>query len=300
MPEKGMKFLPKNELLTYEEMTRLVSLLAEMGISKIRITGGEPMVRSNLLQFLSMIKKINGIEEIHITTNGILIGKYVEDLKDLGISSVNLSLDTLNKERFFQLTRRNEFDKVMSTFKKLIDFKIRTKINAVVIDHKNTEDLIPLAELARTYPVNVRFIEEMPFNGSGSHYNKLVWNHQKIYAILKDQFPGITRMKNLPTATAVNYQIPGFIGNVGIIAAYSRTFCGSCNRIRINSQGILQTCLYDGGVLNLKDLLRSSATDVAIQQKLRLAINRRAKDGFEAEQNRQGGELKESMSTIGG
>ena len=300
MPEKGMRFLPKKELLTYEEMETLLKVLAQLGITKVRITGGEPFVRKDLIKFLAKIRKILGINELHITTNGVLTNSYVKNLHGLGVSSVNLSLDTLDRQRFKELTRRDEFDRVMDTFHSLIEHNIPTKVNAVVIEGKNEQDIIPMAELARAYPVSIRFIEEMPFNGSGANHQTLFWNHQRILSTLKTHYPDIKRVADSPHATATQYQVPGFQGKIGIIAAYSRTFCGSCNRIRITSQGVLQTCLYDGGVFNIKDFMRSGAGHEDIKNMFIKAFGRRPKDGFEAEKNRQGPTVHNSMSVIGG
>ena len=301
MPEEGIDYVPRKELLSYEEMLRVLSVLAKEGISKVRITGGEPFLRKNMMEFLRAIKAIPGITTLNITTNGTLTEKLIPEFKQIGIKSVNLSLDTLDRERFLAITRRDELEKVLKTFHLLLDHGIETKINAVVMEGKNTEDIIPMALLSKDYPVSVRFIEEMPFNGAGSHYSVLVWNHQKILAELKAHFPGIQKVQDAPNSTSYNYQIPGFQGTVGIIAAYSRTFCGTCNRLRITPQGLLKTCLYDDGVFNIRDLLRAGATDDQIRTTFLEAIGNRAKNGFEAEQKRKyNAPVTESMSTIGG
>jgi molybdenum cofactor biosynthesis protein A len=301
MPEEGIDYLPKKELLTYEEMTRLVALLVRLGVNKIRLTGGEPFLRRDLMPFLRKIAAIPGLEEINITTNGVLTAPHVKELKALGIRSVNLSLDTLDRERFRKITRRDEFDRVMETFHLLLEQGIGVKINAVVMEGQNTQDLIPLAELSRDYPVSVRFIEEMPFNGEGNHYPVLVWDHVKIVETLKGYFPALHKIPDGPGSTSYNYAIPGHQGTVGVIAAYSRTFCGTCNRIRITAQGSLKTCLYDKGVLDLRHLLRSGASDDVLREALVNAFTHRAKNGFEAEeQSRFLMPTFESMSTIGG
>ena len=301
MPEEGIRYLPKKELLTYEEMERLAQVLAGMGINKIRITGGEPFVRRDLINFLWRLSQIEGIEQINITTNGVLTGAYIAELKAMGIASVNLSLDTLDRERFKTITRRDELEKVLECFHLLMAHKIPTKLNAVVMEGKNTEDIIPMTELTRHYPVSVRFIEEMPFNGEGSHYPVLVWTHRKIMEVLKNEYPSIQKIQDEPNSTSYNYTIPGHQGSVGVIAAFSRTFCGSCNRIRITAQGGLKTCLYDNGVLDLRQLLRSGASDIELENAFLHAFSHRAKDGFEAEQQRKAGQPAiESMSTIGG
>ena len=301
MPEEGIKYLPKKQLLTYEEMERLMRIMAEMGISKVRITGGEPFVRKDLIHFMERLSQTPGIDKITMTTNGVLTEAYIPQLKQLGIHSVNLSLDTLNQERFFQITRRNEYEKVMSSLESLISHDISTKINTVVMEGKNTQDIIPLAELTKDKPIDVRFIEEMPFNGEGAHYQKLSWNYKKILEELKTAYPGMSKVPDAPHSTAHHYQIPGHQGKVGIIAAFSRTFCGSCNRVRVTAQGQLKTCLYDEGVLDIKALLRSGSTDEEVRLALLKAFGNRAKDGYEAEQRRSSSQpVSESMSTIGG
>lgn len=301
MPEEGIKYVARQELLTYEEMTRLMEVLVSMGIEKLRITGGEPFVRKDMMDFLRSISRLEGLRKINITTNGTLTEKLVPELKTLGINAVNLSLDTLDRERFFNITRRDEFDKVMGTYRALLEHGIPTKINTVVMEGKNTEDIIPMTELARDQPVSIRFIEEMPFNGEGSHYEHLAWNHRRILDHLRQRYPDIEKIPDPPHSTSMNYRIPGFQGTVGIIAAYSRTFCGTCNRIRITPQGMLKTCLYDDGVFNVRNLMRAGATDAQLRDAFLEALGNRAKDGWEAERNRSFGlPVSESMSTIGG
>lgn len=300
MPEEGIKYVDRTALLSYEEMERLIRVLAGLGINKVRITGGEPFVRKDMLAFLKRIKDIDGIEKINLTTNGTLTAPIVPELKKI-LHSVNLSMDTLDRERFFKITRRDELPKVIETLEQLLEHNMTTKINAVVMDGQNTDDIISMVELTRHHPIGMRFIEEMPFNGEGSHYPILVWNHKKILEHIKAVFPDIQKIPDPPHSTASNYQIPGFKGTVGIIAAYSRTFCGTCNRIRITPQGTLKTCLYDSGVFNIKNLMRAGATDEQVKTAFLEAFGNRAKDGYEAERQRKSGlPVQESMSTIGG
>lgn len=300
MPEEGIHYLPKKELLSFEEIERFVGIVAGIGITKIRLTGGEPFVRTDIMQLIRKIKSIDGIQEIHLTTNGVLTSKHIPELKTL-ISSVNLSLDTLDKERFKKITHRDEFDRTMETFHALIKNSIPVKINAVVMDGKNIEDIAPLIMLTKDHPVSVRFIEEMPFNGEGSHYTELSWTYKKILHYIQQQFPTLQKSVDPKNSTAVHYAIPGFKGTVGIIAGFSRTFCGTCNRIRVTAQGVLKTCLYDNGVLNIRDLMRTGLTDEEIKSHLLKAFNHRPKDGLEAEENRINHiPVTESMSTIGG
>lgn len=299
MPEEGVKYLHKTKLLTYEEMLRIVSVLAELGVSKVRITGGEPFVRNNMVDFMYQLSEINGIDELNITTNGILTGQYIRQMKEMGVRAINLSLDTLDKKRFFEITRRDEFDKVYSTLFQLIDAGFDVKVNAVVMDGKNTEDILPLVELTRNHKVSIRFIEEMPFNGEGSHYPKLEWNLHRILAEIKSQYPDLQKIVDSPNSTSYNYQVPNYQGNVGVIAAFSRTFCGTCNRIRLTATGELKTCLYDEGVLNIRDLLRDGISDEDLKSTFLQVFKNRPKDGFEAERGRKS-VITESMTTIGG
>ncbi|MBX2894487.1 MAG: GTP 3',8-cyclase MoaA [Cyclobacteriaceae bacterium] len=300
MPEEGIHYLPKKELLTFEEIERLIRIVASLGISKIRLTGGEPFVRTDLMQLIRKIVATEGIKSLHLTTNGILTVPHITELKELGIASINLSLDTLDRERFKIITRRDEFDATWQTLQQLIASKIPVKINAVVMEGKNTDDLIPMVELTRHHPISVRFIEEMPFNGEGNHYPQLTWTYKKILSWIQQHYPNLEKMKDEPHTTSYSYKVPGFQGDVGVIAAFSRTFCGTCNRIRVTAQGVLKTCLYDDGVLNIKELMRSGVSDEAIKFELQKAFAARPKDGFEAELQRKNKSVHESMSTIGG
>ncbi|AYA36136.1 GTP 3',8-cyclase MoaA [Hymenobacter oligotrophus] len=302
MPEEGINYVPRQALLSYEELERVVRVLASLGVRKVRLTGGEPFVRRGLLPFIERLSSIAGIDNIGLTTNGVLTAPHVPELVRLGVRSVNLSLDTLDRERFLRITRRDELPRVLETFQALLAAGIRVKINAVVMDGQNIEDLVPLAELTRELPVEVRFIEEMPFNG-GSHATPalLPWNHVRIREHLAAHFGQLLPQNSAPGATATSYLVPGHAGRLGIIAAYSRTFCGTCNRIRLTAEGGLRTCLYDQGVLDVRALLRGGASDAELRAALANAFRYRAANGFEAEQHRPVHQISfESMSTIGG
>lgn len=298
MPEEGIRYLPKHQVLTYEEMERLVQVLVGLGVQKVRITGGEPFVRAGLMNFLHRLATMEGLTDISLTTNGVLTAPHIADLAALGVKSVNLSLDTLDRERFRTITRRDELPAVLKTLDGLLAAGIQTKINAVVMDGQNTQDLIPLANLTRTLPVDVRFIEEMPFNGEGSHYPVLNWTHRRIVDEIRSHFPDLQKIPDPLFSTSATYQIPGHQGTIGVIAAFSRTFCGTCNRIRLTAQGTLKTCLYDEGVLDVRALLRSGASDDDLTAAFLRAFAHRPLNGFEAEKTRS--IVSESMSTIGG
>jgi molybdenum cofactor biosynthesis protein A len=301
MPEEGIKYLPKQALLSFEEIERLIGIMSSMGISKVRITGGEPFVRSDLMDLMSRIVETPGIKDVHLTTNGVLTAPHIPAMKNMGIASVNLSLDTLDAARFKNITRRNEFEAVMGTLQQLIAQQIPTKINAVVMEGKNIDDIIPLIELTKDHPIDVRFIEEMPFNGEGTHYPILNWTHKKILQYIQGHYPGLIKLKDEANSTSSNYAIPGYRGTLGVIAAFSRTFCGTCNRIRITAQGTLKTCLYDDGVLDVRKMMRDGHTNDELRNVLLHAFKGRPRDGFEAEANRKDHlSAHESMSTIGG
>jgi molybdenum cofactor biosynthesis protein A len=301
MPEEGLDWLSRKELMTYEEMLQICSLLVKMGIEKIRITGGEPFVRKDIMKLLTALSALDGLKELSITTNGVLTAPHVAELKRIGVRSINLSLDTLDANRFFAITRRDEFAKVMETMEELLKHDMEVKINTVVMTGKNTQDIIPLAEMTKDLPVSVRFIEEMPFNGDGHSYSGIVWDYVRILDEIRQTFPDIQKVPDPLYSTSYNYHIPGHKGSIGIIAAYSRTFCGTCNRIRITPQGTLKNCLYDDGVLNIKDLMRSGVNTIELEETLRAAFNNREKDGWQAERKRmENPNFHESMATIGG
>jgi molybdenum cofactor biosynthesis protein A len=301
MPEDGINWLSREALLSYDEMLRACRLLVDMGIQKIRITGGEPFVRKDMMKLLTALAGLNGLNEISITTNGVLTAPYIPQLKDLGINSINLSLDTLDAGRFFSITRRDEFAAVMHTLDELLRHNMEVKINAVVMDGRNTQDILPLVNLTQSLPISVRFIEEMPFNGDSHVYQGLAWDYVRILDHISESYPEIQKLKDAAYSTSYNYHIPGHQGNVGIIAAYSRTFCGTCNRIRLTPEGELKTCLYEGEGLNVKNFLRAGKTDNELKEILTNTITHRAKDGWEAEAGRKASHpAHESMASIGG
>lgn len=299
MPEEGINYVDRADLLSFEEMYRMIDVLGELGISKVRITGGEPFVRKGMMEFLQKITSNKYLQQVNITTNGTFTKDKIEDLERMGIGTINLSLDSLDKQRFFEITRRNLFDQVMATFEGLMESSITTKINMVVMDGRNIDDIYPMLELTRDRDVSVRFIEEMPFNGTEGQGNATIWPMKKILEYIQKDF-SISKIPDPPSSTSYNYQIKGFKGSFGIIPAYTRTFCGTCNRIRVTPQGDLRTCLYEKGGVSLRDVLRSTTSDEALKTAFLQAIGTRARDGFEAEKRRVQHPVSESMATIGG
>jgi molybdenum cofactor biosynthesis protein A len=300
IPEEKNEWLPRNELMNYEEMLRISKLLISHGIEKIRITGGEPFIRKDLMKFIKALSN-TGLKQIAITTNGVLTAPFIPELKECGVDSINLSLDTLNRERFKSITRRDDLPAVLHTLDLLIKYGFEIKLNAVVMENSNIADIHELVGLTKSENISVRFIEEMPFNGKGKSYSGIKWNYKKILDHIQLAFPSIRKIEDPLYSTSYNYSIEGHKGTVGIIAAYSRSFCGTCNRLRITPQGQLKTCLYDHGVLNIKDLLRAGYSDEMIAGKILDVTGRRAMNGIEAEKNSAlKNNIHESMAVIGG
>ncbi len=300
MPAEGMPYEAKSHLLSFEEIKRILIVLGTLGFKKIRFTGGEPFLRKDFMQLLAETAKLEAYESIHITSNGTLLQKHIQKLKDLGITKINLSLDTLNKDRFHEITRRDDFEKVMQTFYMLVDHKFQIKLNAVIMKGINTQDIIPLAELAKKHAVDVRFIEEMPFNG-GYKNNKDMYRATDIFADLKAYYSTLEKLPSHHGDTASLFRVPGYKGNIGLIAAFSRTFCGTCNRLRISSKGEIKSCLYDDGTINIRDFIRSGVSNEVLADKFREIIRLKPMDGFTAEKMRKSpSNVMQSMSSIGG
>jgi molybdenum cofactor biosynthesis protein A len=298
MPEEGVNFVDRKDLLTYEELEYLLDIFSSYGVNKVRITGGEPFVRKGIMGFLEKLSLIDGINQITVTSNGTLDRDQMLELKRLGITKINISLDSLNRQRFFEITRRDKFDEVFQCILDLLELGFEVKLNAVVADEKNISDIIPFVELTNTYPLSVRFLEEMPFNGSGK-FEIPKWNHVVLYEYIAAKYPDILKLSDEKNSTSANYQIPGYKGSFGIIASFSRTFCGTCNRIRLSATGEFRTCLYGPAAVNLRDVLRAGASREELIQEIIRAVAKKEKDGFEAEAN-QAEVPKKSMSFLGG
>lgn len=297
MPTGGVSPLSPGEILTFEELERLVRLFAGMGVTKLRITGGEPFVRKGLVEFLERIHNLPGVEGLYITTNGSLLTPHIPRLKEIGISGINLSLDTLQRERFIQISGRDALYEVKHALCKILQHEIPLKVNMVVQDGVNADEILPVSRLAETNPIEVRFVEQMPFDGRDGK-RAITYPAKQIEELLQSVYPLMTK-KASRRSTAFKYSVPGFKGSLGIIGGYSRTFCSTCNRVRVTPKGMLKTCLYDSGTLDLKALLREGAGNSEIQKAVRRRIGRRAKNGFEAEASTRK-HNSESMALIGG
>lgn len=297
---KDIIFAPKEELLSYEEMLSLLRVLKEKGIRKVRITGGEPLARKNIMYFFRELAKV-GFDEITLTTNGVLVYKYLDELKELGINRINLSLDTLDKKKFHKITFRNSFNDVMLAMDKMLDIGMRVRINVVLMKGINDDEVLDLARLSLKKNIGVRFIEEMPFDGSSNEKSKNFIDYKNTLEELQKAFPDLEKIEDERSSTSLNYKVPGSPGSIGLIPAYSRTFCSSCNRIRITSFGELKTCLYEGGGVSLRDFMRMHPNNnEKLWDFIATSIQAKFKDGFEAEEADKTDGFKQSMSAIGG
>lgn len=291
--------MENKKLLTIDEMTRLASVLVSQGVDKIRITGGEPFVRKDVMVLLRNLSKMKGLSDISITTNATLIGSHINELKAIGIKNINISLDAIDKAAFERITRRDQYDTVHNNIIRLITEGFNVRINFIALEGQNTQDIIPILELTKNFNVAVRFLEEMPFNGGAKTFETIAWDYKRILGHIKDTYPDYFKLVSPKTSTSINYKIPGFKGSFGVIPSFSRTFCGSCNRLRITATGDVITCLYAKASMNLRDIMRSENSENRIKEQLLKAVGSRAKTGFEA-QERYKNVFNSSMTSIGG
>ncbi|MDW7771954.1 MAG: GTP 3',8-cyclase MoaA [Desulfobulbaceae bacterium] len=295
-PESGVSFLPHDEILSLEEYERLVRIFSSLGITKVRVTGGEPFSRRGCLYFLSRLSQIEGVRFLHITTNGVKTSRFLDELKDIGIHGLNLSLDTLDPGRFWKITRRDYLDSVLQTLHGALARNIPVKINSVVLEDTSDEEIIKLAGLAGEFPLTLRFIERMPF--SGTVRSGKLENDDLVHRLHK-LFPELEECETASPTTARLFSLAGYLGKLGVIQGHSRLFCTTCNKVRITPAGMLKTCLYDNGVLDLKRLLRRGADNDEIAAEITACVNHRFANGHEAEHScRRSAEP--SMSRIGG
>ena len=299
MPAEGIDFVKNDKLFTIDELFRLSEILVSQGVDKIRITGGEPFVRKDLMVLLRNLSKIEDLKDISVTTNATLIGPHIDELKELGVKNINVSMDAINRETFEKITRRDQYDTVHNNMIRLITEGFNVRINFIALEGQNTADILPMLELTKHYNVSVRFLEEMPFNGGSKTFDSIVWNYKRILEYIKETYPDYYKLESPKTSTSVNYKIPGFKGTFGVIPSFSRTFCGTCNRLRISATGDVITCLYAKASMNIRDILRSENSEEKVKQQILKAVGSRAKTGFEAQKKYQG-VFDNSMTSIGG
>ncbi|MER3436723.1 MAG: GTP 3',8-cyclase MoaA [Chloroflexota bacterium] len=298
MPAIGMKFQPRDELLTDDELLRIVGICAKLGFKKLRLTGGEPTVRPHLVELVRAMKAFPGIEEISMTTNGLLLSRIAADLKAAGLDRVNVSLDTLDPEKFKLMTRGGRLDLVWAGLQAADQAGLHPiKINAVVVRGHNDHEVGALAALTLDHPWQVRFLEIMPMEGVGVVYDEGLVTSAETQARLEKQFGPLIPIETDPSDPARLWQIPGAKGLIGFISPISAPFCAHCNRVRLTADGKLRLCLLRADELDLRDLLRNGADDATLEAQLLAGIWRKPWGHGLAEGDRN---IGRGMSQIGG
>lgn len=283
MPEEGVDFQDKEKILRGDEILRLIGVLARMGIKKVRFTGGEPLVRKDIVDLVRGAVATPGIKAVHMTTNGLLFDRYAERLRAAGLTGVNISMDTMDAEKFVRITRREGVEKVQQAIETALklDFP-RVKVNVVLMRGFNEDELSKFTELARHNKLTVRFIEFMPFDAhqiweSGEHFASA----ESLVRQIESLYPGIGAAPGTRTEHHT-FQAPGHVGKIAVIPAFTRSLCGNCSRIRVTADGNIRNCLYSDKEYHLRELIRSGCSDDDIVDLFRKAFGEKEKDGFEA------------------
>ncbi|KAL1988812.1 hypothetical protein VTN96DRAFT_7696 [Rasamsonia emersonii] len=279
MPEEGVPLSPPAHLLTTPEIVYLSALFVSQGVTKIRLTGGEPTVRKDIIPMMRAIGDLrrDGLRELCITTNGISLHRKLDAMAEAGLTGVNLSLDTLDPFQFQIMTRRKGFDAVMKSIDRILEMNklgagIKLKINCVVMRGLNDREIIPFVELGREKPIDVRFIEYMPFDGNKWSQGKMV-PYREMLAIIREKYPALEKVPDQKNDTSKTYRVPGFEGRVGFITSMTDNFCGTCNRLRITSDGNLKVCLHGNAEVSLRDLIRKENNGQPIDQEAMESLN---------------------------
>jgi cyclic pyranopterin phosphate synthase len=264
MPEEGVPQSPPPDLLTTPEIFLLSQLFVSQGVTKIRLTGGEPTVRRDILPLMHQIGSLRaqGLKELCLTTNGISLHRKLDSMVEAGLTGVNLSLDTLDPWQFQIMTRRKGFEAVMKSIDQILEMNklgagIKLKINCVVMRGMNEKEIVPFVELGREKDLEVRFIEYMPFDGNKWSRGKML-GYSEMLDMIRDKYPEVRKVQDHKNDTSKTYEIPGFVGRLGFITSMTHNFCGSCNRLRITSDGNLKVCLFGNAEVSLRDILREA------------------------------------------
>jgi cyclic pyranopterin phosphate synthase len=276
MPAEGLPWLERAEILTFEEITRIVQLFARMGVGDVRLTGGEPLVRRDFPTLVGMIAAVDGVEDLSVTTNGFLLTRDAEKLVRAGINRFNVSVDSLQRDRFYELTRRDALDQVLRGLEVLASFPEAhpIKVNAVAMRGFTEEEVIPFAELARRTPYEVRFIEFMPLDADHAWDRSKVLSGAEIREAIEAVYPLVPEPRE-PSSTSHVYRFADGPGRIGFINPVSEPFCSDCNRVRLTADGRLRTCLFSLNETDLRAPLRAGATDADLEQIIRDAVWRK-------------------------
>ena len=279
MPEKGIRFMTHSEILTYEEMLHIVRLSIQKGIRKVRLTGGEPLVRKGFISFLERLCRIKGLEEITLTTNGMLLKSFAADIKNCGISRINVSLDSLRPERFFRITGRDCFKQVWEGIEEAEHMGFNPiKINVVAIKGVNDDEILDFAALTLEKPYHIRFIELMPIGDKNISLADKFISTKEIFKKVETISILQPITNNLLDGPAERYALEGAKGEVGFIGALSNHFCDKCNRLRLTPEGHLRGCLFSDQEIDLKTPLRQEKKAAYLLQLIELAIKNKPKE----------------------
>jgi cyclic pyranopterin phosphate synthase len=273
MPAEGLEWLPREEVLDYEEIVRLVRIMAGMGVEEVRLTGGEPLARRNLPELVRQLAPIRGVTDLSLTTNGVLLDRFAGPLVDAGLRRVNVSLDSLSHVRFAEITRRDALDRVLAGLEEAERYPELSpiKINCVAIRGFTEQEVPALAELARRKPYVVRFIEFMPLDADEGWREDDVLTGGEIRALIEEHWP-LEEIPAKPSSTARRFRFADGAGEVGFVNPVSEPFCSSCDRIRLTADGQLRTCLFSRREWDLKAPLRDGSSDKEIEALIRWAV----------------------------
>ena len=301
MPEEGVQLSPKSHLMTYEEIYEIAKTFVNHGVTKIRLTGGEPLIRKDIPVILEKLATLP--VELSITSNAVIIDKFIDILKANGVKKINVSLDSLDAAKFKHITRRHEFEKVYNNILLLVKEGFTVKVNAVLINGFNDNEIIDFIHFTKDLPISVRFIEFMPFDGNKWDMSKMV-SYAEIMNYVNTSFTKdqIVRLQDAPNDTSKNYKIEGYKGSFAIISSVTNPFCDSCNRLRLTANGQLKNCLFSSTESDLLTTLRAGNTiepviQKAVQAKFKI---RGGMDTLEKLQQPKLHNNNRSMITIGG
>lgn len=279
MPAEGVPLQPQDALLSSQEIVQIARVFARAGVDRIRLTGGEPLLRRDLADLAAALRDIPGIQSVGITTNGLLLSRHIQALRQAGVDRVNVSLDTLQPDKFAHITRRaaGGFQRVMDaiTLAEELGFA-PLKINCVVMRHFNRDEVADFVEWTRHRSVDVRFIEWMPFDSNRWDDETFV-SFREMMELITDRFPNVEKLPDGPNDTSKAYHIPGFHGQFGFITSMSEHFCGTCNRLRLTADGNLKVCLFGNTEVSLRDALRLGLPVDDLQTIIRAAVRRKKK-----------------------
>lgn len=300
MPEEGVAFAVRDELLTLDELTRVIRVVSKLGVSKIRFTGGEPLVRKDITELVRAASSTPGVESVHMTTNGVLLHRHAAALADAGLTGVNISLDTLDPERFLAITRRTGCDAVLAAIRLAGERFRSVKVNVVAMRGFNDDELPAFVELTREQAITVRFIELMPFDAHQIWKTGKFFHADWIVEALREAVPSIEPASGSRTEHHV-FHAPGHAGKVAVIPAYTRTLCGACNRIRLTADGKIRNCLYAEDEFDVRAVLRGGGSDDDVGAVFRRAMWAKHRDGWRAQRATGPDDVhRTSMTQIGG